>query len=152
MAKVILGNHSAVVVPREERDSVRRFYCDVLGCELTRELDHKDDFQLGGGFYMAIVYGDFADESEFLRSGKSIYLELKADDVEEMRKTIVDFGVRVLDVPDPHLYFQAPGGQVFRLVGIDEDLSEYERDSPGKEATRHAELVADRRRRAEKSS
>jgi len=29
-------------------------------------------------------------------------------------------------VPDPHLYFQAPGGQVLRLVGIDEDLSGYE--------------------------
>ncbi|MGH7649141.1 MAG: hypothetical protein ACREND_13575, partial [Gemmatimonadaceae bacterium] len=31
-----------------------------------------------------------------------------------------------LDVPDAHLYFQAPGGQVFRLVGIHEDLSVYE--------------------------
>src|SRR5690348_15474251 len=28
--------------------------------------------------------------------------------------------------PDPHLYFQAPGGQCLRLVGIDEDLSLYE--------------------------
>jgi uncharacterized protein YndB with AHSA1/START domain len=27
---------------------------------------------------------------------------------------------------DPHLYFQAPGGQCLRLVGIDEDLSFYE--------------------------
>jgi hypothetical protein len=29
-------------------------------------------------------------------------------------------------MPDPHLYFQAPGGQCLRLVGIDEDLSFYE--------------------------
>jgi hypothetical protein len=29
-------------------------------------------------------------------------------------------------VPDPHLYFQAPGGQCLRLVGIHEDLSFYE--------------------------
>jgi hypothetical protein len=43
-----------------------------------------------------------------------------------MRQRIVGFGVRVLEVPDPHLYFQAPGGQVFRLVGINEDLSQYE--------------------------
>jgi hypothetical protein len=57
---------------------------------------------------------------------KAIFLELKADDIEEMRQKIAAFGVRVLDVPDPHLYFQAPGGQVFRLVGIDEDLSKYE--------------------------
>jgi hypothetical protein len=33
---------------------------------------------------------------------------------------------RLLDVPDPHLYFQAPGGQCLRLVASDEDLSFYE--------------------------
>jgi hypothetical protein len=37
-----------------------------------------------------------------------------------------DFGVTVLDMQDPHLYFQAPGGQVWRLVEIGEDLSRYE--------------------------
>jgi hypothetical protein len=83
-----------------------------------------------------MLYGDFAEESEFLRSGKSIYLELKSDDVEEMRQKIIDFGVRVVDVPDPHLYFQAPGGQVFRLVGINEDLSTYERDLSEEDALR----------------
>lgn len=129
MARVIVGNHSAVLVPRQDRDTIRQFYCDVLGCRITRELDWKDDIQLGGNFYIAFVYGDFADESEFLRTGRATYLELKSDNVEEMRQKIVDFGVRVLDQPDPHLYFQAPGGQVWRLVGIDEDLSQYERDS-----------------------
>ena len=88
----------------------------------------KDDFQLGDDFHIAFLYGDFPDESEFLRSGRSIYLELKSDNVEEMRQKIIGFGVKVLDVPDPHLYFQAPGGQVFRLVGINEDLAKYERD------------------------
>ena len=57
---------------------------------------------------------------------KATYLELKADDVEALRQEIVAFGVRVLDMDDPHLYFQAPGGQVLRLVGLDEDLSKYE--------------------------
>ncbi len=69
-------------------------------------------------------------ESGFLQA---IYLELKACDVEELRQRIVAFGVRVLDVPDPHLYFQAPGGQVFRLVGIDEDLSKYEGTEHGEQ-------------------
>ena len=57
---------------------------------------------------------------------EAIYLELQADDVEALRQRIVDFGVKVLDMPDPHLYFQAPGGQKFRLVGINENLSKYE--------------------------
>ncbi len=55
-----------------------------------------------------------------------MFLELKAEDVEGMRRKIIAAGVTVLDVPDAHLYFQAPGGQVFRLVGTQEDLSEYE--------------------------
>jgi hypothetical protein len=46
------------------------------------------------------------------------------DNVEEMTRKILDSGlVRKLEVPDPHLYFQAPGGQCLRLVGFDEDLS-----------------------------
>jgi hypothetical protein len=61
-----------------------------------------------------------------LRSARSVWLEIKSDDVEAMRRRILDSGVRRLALPDPHLYFQAPGGQCMRLVGIDEDLSFYE--------------------------
>jgi catechol 2,3-dioxygenase-like lactoylglutathione lyase family enzyme len=133
MARVAFGNHSAVRVPRAERDAVRAFYRDVLGCEITREGERKDDFRLGDGFYFAFLYedeGDALSESGFLQA---IYLELKAGDVDELRQRIVAFGVKVLDVPDPHLYFQAPGGQVFRLVGIGEDLSRYEGTEHGEQ-------------------
>jgi hypothetical protein len=127
MANVILGNHLAVVVPRQDRDSVRQFYCEVLGGTLTRELDDKDDIEVADNCHIGFLYGDVAVANEFLRTGQAMYLELKSDDVEGMRQQIVDAGVRVLDVPDPHLYFQAPGGQVWRLVGTSEDLSQYER-------------------------
>jgi hypothetical protein len=66
---------------------------------------------------------DALSDDDFL---KAIFLELRADDVEEVKRKITAFGVKVLPVPDSHLYFQAPGGQVFRLVGINEDLSKYE--------------------------
>jgi catechol 2,3-dioxygenase-like lactoylglutathione lyase family enzyme len=150
MARVILGNHAAVVVPRQERDNVRRFYCDVLGFRTTRRCGDKDDLQLGEGdcFHLSIIYGDVPDESELLRSGRSIYLELKSDDVDAMRQKVIDTGVTVIETPDPHLYFQAPGGQVFRLVGIHEDLTQYERDVAG-DGQRNAELAAAARRRAE---
>ena len=131
MAKVIFGNHSAVIVPRTEKDRIRRFYCDILGCKLTRERGDGDDIRMGDNFHMRFLYGDHADESEFLRSGKSIWLEIKSDDVEGMKSKIIDFGVRKLEIPDPHLYFQAPGGQALRLVGINEDLSKYEGTGEG---------------------
>jgi catechol 2,3-dioxygenase-like lactoylglutathione lyase family enzyme len=133
MAKAVIGNHSAVRVPRTDKDRIRSFYRDVLDCQVTRQSDQKDDFRLGDDFYIAFLYEDEGvalDEGDFSRA---IYLELKADNVEEMRRNIVSFGVTVLDVPDPHLYFQAPGGQVFRLVGIDEDLSRYEGTEHGEQ-------------------
>jgi catechol 2,3-dioxygenase-like lactoylglutathione lyase family enzyme len=133
MARVVFGNHAAVRVPRTEKERIRQFYRDVLGCEITRQGDQKDDIRMGDDFYIAFLYEDEGvplDESDLL---KAIYLELKADDVEEMRQKIVAFGVKVLDVPDPHLYFQAPGGQVLRLVGIDEDLSRYEGTDHGEQ-------------------
>ena len=126
MAKVIFGNHSSVLVPRQERESIRKFYCDVLGGKVMKADPERDFIRLGEDFYIAFLYGDVADESEFLRSARSVWLEIKCDDVEEMIRKILNFGVRRLEVPDPHLYFQAPGGQCLRLVGIDEDLSFYE--------------------------
>jgi hypothetical protein len=139
MTKASIGNHSALRVQRSERDRIRGFYCEVLGCQITRELDDKDDVRIGDDFYISFLYGggDGRDvdkgvthaaevplsDDDFL---KAIFLELKAEDVDEMRRKIVAFGVRVLEVPDQHLYFQAPGGQVFRLVGVGEDLSKYE--------------------------
>ncbi len=139
MTKLIFGNHSAVRVRRAERERIRKFYRDVLGCKLTRTFDDKDDFRIGDDFHIAFIYAagsamavdkgatyaaeDALRDDDFL---KAIFLELKTDNVEEMRQKIVAFGVKVLDVPDPHLYFQAPGGQVFRMVGIGEDLSKYE--------------------------
>jgi catechol 2,3-dioxygenase-like lactoylglutathione lyase family enzyme len=141
VAKVIFGNHSAVLVPRQDRDRIRKFYRDVLGCKVMRELDQKDDFQLGDSFHIAFLYGDFVDESEFLRTGKSVWLEIKSDNVEEMRQKTLDFGVRKLDIPDPHLYFQVPGGQVLRVVGINEDLSKYEGIGEGPNVGKVKEVI-----------
>jgi hypothetical protein len=86
----------------------------------------RDFIRLGEDFFIAFLYGDVPDASEFLRTARSVWLEIKSDNVEEMTRRILDFGVRRLEVPDPHLYFQAPGGQCMRLVGIGEDLSFYE--------------------------
>ncbi len=146
MAKVIFGNHSAVMVPRQDRDSIRKFYCDVLGGKIVKADPERDFVRLGENFFIGFLYGDVPDESEFLRTARSIWLEIKSDNVEEMRRKILESDlVRKLEVPDPHLYFQAPGGQCLRLVGIDEDLSFYEGAEEGpnvgkvKEALRRME-------------
>jgi hypothetical protein len=97
---------------------------------------------LGEEFYIAFLYGDVPDESEFLRSARSVWLEIKSDNVDETRRKILDSGlVRKLDIPDPHLYFQAPGGQCLRLVGLDEDLSFYEGTGSGPDVKNVKEAI-----------
>jgi len=142
MAKVISGNHSSVLVPRQDRDSIRKFYCGVLGGEITQADPERDFVRLGENFYIGFLYGDVTDESEFLRSFRAIWLEIKSDNVEEMSRQILDCGlVSKLDIPDPHLYFQAPGGQCLRLVGIEEDLSFYEGAGAGPDVTKVKEAI-----------
>jgi hypothetical protein len=142
MTRVIFGNHSSVLVPQQDRDSIRELYCDVLGGKITKAEPERDFVRLGDDFYVAFLYGDVPDESEFLRSARAVWLEIKSDNVEETSRKILDSGlVRKLEVPDPHLYFQAPGGQCLRLVGIDEDLSFYEGAGEGPDAAKVKEAV-----------
>ena len=142
MAKVVFGNHSSVLVPRQDRDSIRKFYCDVLGGKIMKADPDRDFVRLGENFYIGFLYGDVTDESEFLRSFRAIWLEIKSDNVEEMSRQILDCGlVSKLDIPDPHLYFQAPGGQCLRLVGIEEDLSFYEGAGAGPDVTKVKEAI-----------
>ena len=142
MAKVIFGNHSSVLVPRQDRDSIRQFYCGVLGGTVMKADPERDFVRLGDGFYIAFLYGDVADESVFLRSARAVWLEIKSDNVQEASRKILASGlVRKLEVPDPHLYFQAPGGQCLRLVGIDEDLSFYEGAGAGPDVAKVKEAL-----------
>ena len=118
MAKVIIGNASAITVLLKERDSIRKFYCDVLDCKIVKEDNDKDILHLEEDFYILFRYAHVPDESEFLRTPRALWLQIKADNVEKMTKKILNFGVRKLDIPSElpesvsYLYFQAPGGQV----------------------------------------
>lgn len=129
MTKVILGNHTAVFARRSQQDEIRKFYRDVLGAAARIETDEVDRWQVGNVHFCFVWQDTALDPAHFL---KAIYLELATDDLEAMRRKIVQSGVNLIEIPDPHLYFQAPGGQVFKLVEIDEDLSLYEDSSSAK--------------------
>ena len=137
MAKVIFGNHASVLVPRQDRDSIRKFYCDVLGGKITKADPERDFIRLGDDFYIAFLYGDVPDASGFARTARAVWLEIKSGNVDETIRQILDSGLaRKLEVPDPHFYFQAPGGQCLRLVAIGEDLSFYEGAGQGPDVTK----------------
>ena len=126
MANVSIGNHSKIVARHSDQERIRAFYGGVLGCALTKESRDVDYIRFHGGFFVAVLYQDTVPSPEELQ--QSIWLELRSDEPAKLRKKIVDFGVTEIPLPGAdHLYFQAPGGQVFRLVADGEDLSRFEK-------------------------
>lgn len=67
MARVIFGNHTAVFVVRSERDRIRKFYYDVLGCKVTVNTDEVDRFQLDDVHFCFVYQNTALDESDVLR-------------------------------------------------------------------------------------
>ena len=99
MAKAIIGNASAITVPRKDRDSIRRFYGDVFGGKIVKKDNEKGIFRLEEDFYIVFRYGDVPDDSEFLRSPRALWSQIKSDNVEEITWKIFDFGGRKIDLP-----------------------------------------------------
>jgi hypothetical protein len=82
----------------------------VLGGKIMRADPVRDFIRLGEDSYIGFLRGEIADASEFLRSARSFWVEIKSDNVEEVMLKILEFGVRKLEVPDPHLTFRLREG------------------------------------------
>lgn len=123
---VSLGENSKFTANPSERDRIRKFYRDVLECPATKESERIDIFRIGSNFYLGVVYDNSAlSAADAL---KSIWLDLRTGHPEELKRKIVKFGITGIEFWDKeHFYFQPPGGQVFRLVGTSEDMSEWQR-------------------------
>ncbi len=65
MAKITIGNHSSVLVPQQDRDNIRKFYCEVLGGNITKAENERDFLRLGENFF-TFLYGDVEPESELV--------------------------------------------------------------------------------------
>lgn len=125
MMTTSIGNHAKFTAKPADREHIRRFYQDVLGCTITKRSDEVDFFRLGDDFFFAAIYDDNVLPDD--EAVKATWLELRSKDAAGLSKRIRDFGVTELDTWEKdRLYFQAPGGQVFRVVGVDEDLSRFE--------------------------
>ena len=75
MDKAVFGNHSALRVPHNQQERIRKFYRDVLGCEITKKTENVDYFRMGDIFFIAFLYEEgVLAESDW---SKSIWLKSK---------------------------------------------------------------------------
>lgn len=116
------GNHSKMVARPSDRPRLQEFYRDVLGCYVGRGPQHPggpedtDLVRFANGFSAVVHYSDAALGEAELKM--AIWLEVLTDDAAELEGRIMAFGVQPFDYFDKdHFYFQAPGGQVFRVAG-----------------------------------
>lgn len=126
MSRLSLGEHSKITVAPAERQRLQKFYRDVLGCKVITKAPAADLIQVAPNFYIGVNYDEAALKESDVQ--KAIWLELRTDDPEALKEKIVGFGIKRIEFWDKeHFYFQAPGGQVFRLVDTTEDMSKWER-------------------------
>ena len=116
------GNHSKMIARPSNRLRLQSFYRDVLGCSVGKGPQHPggpedtDLIRFANGFSVVVHYNDAALGEADLK--KSIWLELLTDNAAHLEQKIKAFGIQPFDYFDKdHFYFQAPGGQVFRVAG-----------------------------------
>ncbi len=123
---VVLGTHYLLTVAPSARARIREFYVRLLGCRLvgsdgetTGIPEAVDLFAFPGDEVIGIQYLDNTTAvPTTAEHRRGAWMELATDDVEGLRRQLIDFGVEeITDFWDSdHFYFHAPGGQVFRLL------------------------------------
>lgn len=114
MTDITLGKNARMTVLPSAQELLQKFFRTVLGCEITKKEEGYDIIHLDGG-NMGVMYRDNAlSEEDFM---KATWMELTTEDPEKLKQKILDFGIKEIEYYDKaHFYFQAPGGQVFRLA------------------------------------
>ena len=118
---VRIGNHMKMQMPHALRETARRFYTEVLGCRPLAEKPYPnlDLYQFGDGLVIGLFFCDADEALEEREQLKAVWLELQTEDPEALRRKLLAFGVREVKFADPtRFYFQAPGGQVYRLAPL----------------------------------
>jgi hypothetical protein len=115
---IAFGNHIRTNAPKNLQARVRTFYLDVLQCKsMPAPMAELDLFVFENDFVLGVFYFEDAHlltESQHLDAA---WLEIKSKDVEETKRRLIAFGVKEVEYPDKtRFFFQAPGGQVFRLA------------------------------------
>ena len=111
------GRNMKLTAAEKDRAGLRALLADVLGGSLSQPMPTMDIYKLPDGFSIgvSVVKDEEALTSAALRSAP--WLEFEVEDVDKVREALAKLGIVPFEYVDrSHLYFQAPGGPVFRLA------------------------------------
>lgn len=116
-----IGNHLKMTVPQHLRSQTREFYGSILSCQqLDSPSDDLDLYEFAGGFVLGLFFTPEVEAPSATDYLKGLWLELKVADPEALKARLLAFGVKEVEFPDPtRFFFQALGGQVFRVAPLD---------------------------------
>jgi hypothetical protein len=120
-AMVHIGNYLKMNVPRDLRQRTREFYSGLLGCRtMASPGTDLDLYEFDGGLVGGLFFGDASESQSDADQLKAAWKELEVDDPVAWQARLQAFGVHPVNYPDTtRFFFQAPGGQAFRLAPLD---------------------------------
>lgn len=122
---IMIGNHLKMHLPHNVRARAERFYTEILGCRKLKDAPYPnlDLYEFQGGFVLGLFFCDEKDTLSETEHIKATWMEIKTDSPEALKQRLIDFGVREVEFEDKsRFYFQAPGGQVFRVAPMEGGL------------------------------
>lgn len=115
-----IGPNMKWEMDEKQRDSIRQFFGEVVGCKIDAgPFPQMDLFRFDGGFTVGINFLATAEVLDAQSWKKAPWLEIIVDDIDRVAQALRDMGHHEFDYVDTsHLYFQGPGNIVFRLASV----------------------------------
>jgi hypothetical protein len=112
-----IGLNHRLTVPNTLKKETRALYEGVLGGTVTSPRPDVEIFTFSDGSGIGVFYIDPREALTPEQHRKAIWLEFEVDDEPGAASKLQALGMEPFEYFDKaHKYFQAPGGQVFRLA------------------------------------
>jgi hypothetical protein len=117
MAQIGLNHRLSVARPLKEQ--TRALYAGVLGATTKSPRPEVEIFRFANGSAIGVFYLEPSEALTPAQHLNALWLEFEVDDLPGTIAGLAKLGIRPFDYFDQeHHYFQAPGGQVFRLAAL----------------------------------